>query len=105
MNNTLTLNNSGQDNRGRLQSSRDFASKLNKPNEADLALLFEGNETMKYTKKDIGKATIWYAGNEMVLKAIHPKEGIKHGYTYAPYDCYTYGDGVSYYWVLKGGQS
>jgi len=63
------------------------------------------DDTMKYTKKDIGKATIWYAGNEMVLKAIHPKEGIKHGYTCAPYDCYTYGDGVSYYWVLKGGQS
>ena len=57
---------------------------------------------MKHTKEDIGKATIWYAGNEMVLKAIEPDDNMSHSYTDAPYNCYTYGNGVAYYWVLKG---
>ena len=71
---------------------------------------------MKLTKSNkirayiIGESTIWYCGNEMVLKAIEPQDQMSHSYTSAPFNCYTYGtrdDGteygepVAYYWVCN----
>ena len=58
------------------------------------------DENKMLTKNDIGKATIWYAGNQMVLSAIEDINKMSHDYT-GPNDCYTYGNGFAYYWILK----
>ena len=58
------------------------------------------DENKMLTKNDIGKATIWYAGKQMVLSAIEDINKMSHDYT-GPNDCYTYGNGFAYYWILK----
>jgi len=51
---------------------------------------------MKHTKSDIGIATIWYAGDKMVLTGIVENNNL--GYC-SDYECYTYGgDNIAYHW-------